>query len=51
MLFKEIYIDIYIFHCVSVFCLVFEWANDGSRAAAEVFEGVCVCLRVSVSLI
>lgn len=47
MLFKEIYV----FQCVSVFCLVFEWANDDSGAAAEVFEGVCMCLHASVSLI
>lgn len=36
---------------VSAFCLVCEWGNDGSRAAAEVFKGVCMCLRASVSLI
>lgn len=39
------------FQCASVFCLVCEWGNDGSGAAAEVFKGVCMCLRASVSLI
>lgn len=38
-------------HFVSVCCLVCELGHDGSRAAAEVFKGVSVCLRVSVSLI
>ena len=27
----------------------FAWVNDGSGAAAEVFEGMCVCLRECVS--
>lgn len=33
------------------FVVVCEWGSDGSRAAAEVFKGVCMCLHVSVSLI
>lgn len=44
----EVDLDMYVLQFVSVFCLVSEWGNDGSRAAAEVFKGVCMCLRVSL---
>ena len=39
------------FHFVCVFYFVCESGHDASRAAAEVFKGVCMCLHVSVSLI